>query len=449
MKLFFAFTIAAFTLSLQAADVTFRLNMAGFGGFSTPEVNGTFNGWCGNCNAMSDPDGDGIWEVTVNIPPGPVEYKFSFDNWSGQEELSYETACVTGDGTFTNRFINVTGDAVLDPVCWSLCSDCLVPDEEIWALSWSDEFEGNALDMDTWSHEFGSHGWGNNELQMYTSSPNNTEVSNGTLKITARQESAGSANYTSARIRTIGKMEFLYGKVEARIKIPSGQGIWPAFWMLGANFEEVGWPLCGEIDVMEHVNTEPLANSAIHWFNGGGHTYETKTAPMDQSEWHVYGADWNEDGVTFILNDQPYFHFPFEEANNTAPIFTKPFFFLLNVAVGGNWPGNPDATTPFPAVMEVDYVRVFQKSGLSASEADEMSVRVFPVPTIDEVNLDFGSPDPERQVRVFNAAGKLIDARSAPGDRMRLNLSGQAPGVYIVHITTGKGRSRSYKIVKE
>ncbi|MFN2424373.1 MAG: family 16 glycosylhydrolase [Cryomorphaceae bacterium] len=445
MKFLSALFFVTLVINSHAADVTFKLNMAGFEGFGTPEVNGTFNGWCGNCNAMSDPDGDGVWETTVDIPTGTIEYIFSFDNWSGQEELSYETDCVAGP----NRILNVTGDVELDPVCWSLCSNCLVPDEEIWALDWSDEFEGNSLDMDTWSHEFGSHGWGNNELQMYTSSPENTEVSDGTLKITARQENVGGASYSSSRIRTINKMEFLYGKVEARIKVPIGQGIWPAFWMLGANFEEDGWPFCGEIDVMEHVNNEPMTNSAIHWFDGEGHTYDTKTAPFDGSQWHVYGADWNEDGVTFILDDQPYFHFPFEDENNTAPIFTKPFFFLLNIAVGGNWPGSPDGTTQFPAVMEVDYVRIFQKSGLNTERSDQSHVRIFPVPTVDEVNVDFGTSNPEREIKVFNSSGQMIDARRAADDRIRLDLSGQAPGVYIIHIMTSDNDSRSFKIVKQ
>lgn len=449
MKFLSTLFFATIAINLHAADVTFRLNMAGFDGFGTPEVNGTFNGWCGNCNAMSDPDGDGIWETTVDIPEGTIEYKFSFDNWSAQENLSFETTCVTGFENFTNRTLNVTGDVVLDPVCWGLCTDCMAPDEEIWVLDWSDEFEGNALDMDTWSHEFGSHGWGNNELQMYTSSSSNTEVSNGTLKITARQENVGGANYSSARIRTINKMEFLYGKVEARIKVPIGQGIWPAFWMLGANIESVSWPMCGEMDIMEHVNNEPLTNSAIHWHNSFGHTYDTKTAPFDASDWHVYGADWNEEGVTYILDGQPYFHFPFEAENNTEPIFTKPFFFLLNVAVGGNWPGSPDGSTQFPAVMEVDYVRIFQKSGLSADNSDRAPIRIFPVPTVDEVNVDFGTSNPEREIKVFNATGQMIDARRATGDRIRLDLSNQASGVYIVHIMDGDDETRSYKIVKD
>lgn len=447
---YFTLLILIFLMcSARAGEVTFKLNMAGFSGFSVPEVNGTFNGWCGTCNAMSDPDGDNVWEVTVDIPDGPISYKFSFDNWAGQEELSYETSCVSGDGTFFNRFLNVSGDMELDPVCWGLCTDCLVPDEDIWVMDWSEEFDGDQLDTDTWSYEFGSHGWGNNELQMYTSSPNNLEVSNGTLKISARQENVGSANYSSARIRTLGKMEFLYGKIEARIKVPIGQGIWPAFWMMGANIDAVGWPHCGEMDVMEHVNNEPLTNSAIHWFNGGGHTYDTKVAPFEKTEWNVYAADWTEDGVTYLLNGQPYFHFPFEAGNNTAPIFTQPFFLLLNVAVGGNWPGSPDGTTEFPAVMEVDYIRIFQRSGLSA-EADEdlPAVRLFPVPASDVLNVDFGKVLPGRQVRMIDAAGRTVTAAPAEGPVVSLPVSGLSSGVYFISVRTAEGSVRRYKFVK-
>ncbi len=445
-----AFLISfAFLFSAHAGNVTFKLNMAGFAGFETPEVNGTFNGWCGNCNAMSDPDGDNIWEVTVDIPDGPIQYKFSFDNWAGEEELSYETQCIATDGTFHNRTLNVSGDMVLDMVCWGLCSDCLVPDDDIWVLNWSEEFEGNALDTDTWSHEFGSHGWGNNELQMYTSSPNNLEVSNGTLKITAREENVGGADYTSARIRTLGKMEFLYGKIEARIKVPLGQGIWPAFWMMGANFEEVGWPHCGEMDVMEHVNNEPLTNSAIHWFNGFGHTYETKTAPLEAEEWNVYGADWDEEGVTYLINDQPYFHFPFSLNDNTQPIFTQPFFLLLNVAVGGNWPGSPDFTTAFPAVMEVDYIRIFEKSGLSAGTDDRPEIRLFPVPTTAVLNVEFGESIAERSIAIFDVNGRQVRSAKAPGSQVSLHVSNLSPGTYFLGVLTAGGEERRFKFMKQ
>ncbi len=428
------------------ADITFRLNMNGYSGFNIPQVSGTFNNWCGNCNPMTDPDGDGIWEATINIPASTIEYKFSFDNWAGQENLSAQNGCTSSDGQFTNRMLTIAGDAELNPVCWSLCTDCLIPDEENWVLSWSDEFDGNALDMDTWTHELGSSGWGNNELQNYTSSPNNLEVSEGSLKIIARSGGIGSNSFSSARIITNNKMEFQYGKIEARIKVPVGQGIWPAFWMLGANYETVGWPQCGEIDIMEHVNNEPLTNSAMHW-NQGGHTYRSSSVPFDATEFHLYGAIWNEDGVTFLLDDEPWWHFPFSPANNTAPIFQNPFFFLLNVAVGGNWPGNPNASTPFPAIMEVEYIRIFEIQPLSNSTIDLSEVNLYPVPANDQLTISMGSHQGSWTYRIFDVAGKIILSGNGSGDTEMVDIQGWKAGVYVVELRSEGGVKRM-KVVK-
>lgn len=435
--------------SLQAvgAGITFRLNMSGYSGFTTPQVSGTFNNWCGNCNPMSDPDGDGIWEATINLPAGNIQYKFSFGNWAAQENLSNASGCVASDGQFTNRTLTVQGDAVLDLVCWGLCTDCLEPDAENWVISWSDEFDGAALDLDTWTHELGSSGWGNNELQNYTNSSNNLEVSNGSLKIIARSGGPGSNSYSSARIISNNKVEIQYGKIEARIKVPVGQGIWPAFWMLGANYESVGWPQCGEIDIMEHVNNEPLTNAAMHW-NQGGHTYRSSSVPFDATEFHLYGAIWNEEGVTFLLDDQPWWHFPFSQANNTAPIFQNPFFFLLNVAVGGNWPGNPNASTPFPATMEVDYIRVFEIQPLGQSRVDLSAIKIYPVPATDHFTISVGVHLGPWTYRIFDLEGREVLSGNAADGAEVIDTRNWKAGIYVVEVRNG-GSVRTVRVVRE
>jgi beta-glucanase (GH16 family) len=449
MSRFLLLGIFFYSISTSGADVTFRLNMNGLSGFNVPFVSGTFNNWCGNCHHMTDADGDGIWERTINIPAGMLQYKFTFGNWAGQENLTATSGCTVSDGQFVNRSLNVQSDIVLNAVCWGLCSDCLQPDDNIWELFWSDEFEGTALDNEIWTRELGNSGWGNNELQNYTSSPNNLQVSDGTLKIIARQESSGTSNYTSARIITNNKMEFQYGKIEARIKIPFGQGLWPAFWMLGGNFESVGWPHCGEIDIMEHVNNQPLTNSAIHWFNNVSHTYRTNSIPFDGNDFHKYGAIWNETGVTFMLDDHPFFYFAFSEANNSAQIFQKPFFFLLNVAVGGNWPGSPNESTPFPAIMEVDYVRIYNLSTVSTDTAEMPdATRIYPIPASDKLNISFESISGLREISVFNILGQLIMTVPASEDHILIETQSWQSGVYIIKVQEPFSEVKNYRVVK-
>ncbi len=353
-----------------------------------------------------------------------------------------DASCMTVQ--FINRGLTISGDAVLEPTCWGLCGDCLEPNTDEWVLTWSDEFDGDELDTDNWSYEYGNNGWGNNELQNYTSHEANIEVSSGTLKINALSD--GNGNYSSSRIITNNKVEFQYGKIEARIKKPVGQGVWPAFWMLGANWESVGWPQCGEIDIMEHVNNEPLTHSTMHW-NDGGHNYQGSHAPVQLNEWHIYGAIWDATGIKFTLNDQPMYFFPFEANNNTADIFQNPFFFILNVAVGGNWPGNPDGTAQFPATMEVDYIRVSNQTALAIDDGDEPeTVRIFPVPASDQVTIDFGKAE-ARSIRVYNLVGQEVYNARSVGSTFKIDTSNWNSGVYILSSTDDSGRSSSHRLV--
>ncbi len=237
-----------------------------------------------------------------------------------------------------------------------------------YALVWNDEFSANTLDLSVWNQEIGngSNGWGNNELEYYTNSTKNTFLSNGNLVIEARKETTGSFNYTSGRMTTQGKKDFRFGRIDIRAKLPVGKGIWPALWMLGSNINTVGWPASGEIDIMELIGTYPSrVHGTMHWkpvsgtnVNKGG-SYDLSSGNFS-SKFYVFSIIWEEDKVRWYVDDQLYFTFTKADVGAANYPFNASEFFLFNVAVGGNWPGPPDASTIFPQRMFVDYVRVFQ-----------------------------------------------------------------------------------------
>ena len=231
-------------------------------------------------------------------------------------------------------------------------------------LVWSDEFDGESIDLNNWTYDLGSHGWGNQELQLYTSNSENSYVHDGNLMIVAKDEGS---YYSSARMKSIGLQEFQYGRIDVRAVLPKGQGIWPAIWMLGANFPSAGWPACGEIDIMELIGSSPnYVHGTVHF--GNDYTQHQFTGqgtgiPFGQTfadEFHVFSIDWNEDGITWYLDDVEFFSVDTSVSGSQNYPFDNPFFFILNIAVGGQWPGYPDETTEFPQFMAVDYVRVFQ-----------------------------------------------------------------------------------------
>jgi beta-glucanase (GH16 family) len=224
-------------------------------------------------------------------------------------------------------------------------------------LVWSDEFEGTAVNTSNWNYDIGGGGWGNNEKQYYQAA--NATVANGNLVITAKKERVKANSYTSARLKTQGKREFTYGRIEARIKLPLGQGLWPAFWMLGANINTVSWPKCGEIDVMEHINTENTTYGTIHWDNNGHAMYggSTTTTPAD---YHVYAIEWDAAAIRWYVDGVKFHEANILNSINGTEEFHRPQFILLNVAVGGNWPGQTIDNSKLPASMYVDYVRVYQ-----------------------------------------------------------------------------------------
>lgn len=252
---------------------------------------------------------------------------------------------------------------------------------QTWSLVWSDEFDSqvrSSIDLSNWTAEIGGSGWGNNELQFYTDHSRNVFINGkGRLVIKARKRKAGQklkcwygkCRYTSARLITKNKFEQQYGRIEARIKIPSGQGIWPAFWMLGNDIDSVGWPDCGEIDIMENIGREPsIVHGTIHGpgysgANGIGAAYSLKDGERFSDKFHTFAVEWEPGEIRWYVDGEMYQRrTPADLPKDARWVFDHPFFIILNVAVGGNWPGEPDRTTRFPQKMEVDYVRVYRRS---------------------------------------------------------------------------------------
>ncbi|HEY4334996.1 MAG TPA: family 16 glycosylhydrolase [Puia sp.] len=236
-----------------------------------------------------------------------------------------------------------------------------------YTLAWSDEFSGNAVSTQNWNFEQGGGGWGNHELEYYTSRSQNVFVSSGNLIIEARQESYGGSNYTSARMNSSGKQQFTYGRIDIRAKLPVSSGMWPALWMLGSNFSTAGWPGCGETDIMELIGKNPnQVVGSMHWKQGDGSegTFNNAYTLSSQDfsrQFHVFSLIWAQDTVQFLVDDHLYVNGSSQNVSSGTYPFNSPFFFIFNVAVGGDWPGSPDGTTVFPQRMFVDYVRVFQK----------------------------------------------------------------------------------------
>jgi len=245
-----------------------------------------------------------------------------------------------------------------------------------WVLAWSDEFnaaDGSPVDSQKWTQETGGNGWGNNELEYYTTSTRNARHEHGALVIEAIQEShtgrdGVARNYTSARLKSQGKFSQTYGRFEARIKLPRGKGMWPAFWMLGDDITQIGWPKCGEIDIVENLGSEPsIAHGTIHGpgYSGDHGVSSAFTLPHGKrfaDHFHVFAVEWEPQEIRFYVDKNLYAtRRPSDLAHGAKWVYDHPFFILLNLAVGGSWPGNPDSTTKFPQKMLVDYVRVYRR----------------------------------------------------------------------------------------
>ena len=234
-----------------------------------------------------------------------------------------------------------------------------------WQLVWNDEFDGPEIDRARWRLEDGYTGASNGELELYTARPENIRLENGVLVIEAHQEMRAGFRYTSGRLTTKGLHAWTYGRFEARIRIPHGQGMWPAFWLLGDDVSRVGWPACGEIDIMENIGREPTTvRGTIH---GPGYCGDDGvwsdyflSEGRFANDFHVFAIEWEPGQVRWYV-DGNLFSTRRPEDVGGEWVFEHPFFVILNLAVGGHWPGYPDETTVFPQRMLVDYVRVFQR----------------------------------------------------------------------------------------
>lgn len=252
--------------------------------------------------------------------------------------------------------------------------DALPANPAAQTLVWSDEFDapdGSAPDPAKWTYDLGGRGWGNHELESYTNRRQNSSIHDGKLVIQALKErytgpDGIARDYTSARLKTKGLFAQKYGRFEARIKIPYGQGLWPAFWMLGGDIDRAGWPACGEIDIFENIGREPsIIHGTVHGpgYSGGNGISGLYALPSGQrfaDGFHVFSTEWQPNQVTFLVDGHAYKTVtPADLPAGTKWVFDHPFFIILNVAVGGDWPGSPDASTVFPQTMQVDYVRVY------------------------------------------------------------------------------------------
>lgn len=327
------------------------------------------------------PGGSG--QVSVEATAENVNfYSIYFGDTPGESPVKATdgkaTHTYTSSGTYTVKVqAHVTSDAFISEtqsVDIALKSDggIVIPTEGYstpetypgMTLAWQDEFSGTSLNTTNWTSETGTgtNGWGNNELQYYRQ--DNTSFKDGCLVITAKKEPFQGSNYTSSRIITKDKKIFRYGRIDIRAVLPEGQGIWPALWMLGSNIGDVGWPACGEIDIMEMIGggaREKTVHGTAHWEEGGhasyGNSYSLASGTFGD-KFHVFSIVWNENSITWYMDDIQY------NVIDTRPAglseFQNNFFFVMNLAVGGNWPQNPDTTTRFPQHLIVDYVRIFQ-----------------------------------------------------------------------------------------
>lgn len=351
-------------------------------------------------------------------------------------------------------------------IVWIVMALAILPFQlagQSWVLIWSDEFDGDALDMGKWAYqtgtgvEYGIPDWGNAELQYYQEA--NAMVGDGNLTIRAKKEFTGGKSYTSARIRTLGKRDWNYCRIEFRAKMPIGQGLWAAVWMLPTNNIYGGWASSGEIDIMEYLGQEPsVVHGTLHF--GGewpanqhkGTSFELDSGDF-HSDFHDFAMDWEEGVIRWYVDGELYQTLDdgdwwTAQGNFPAP-FNKRFHLLINLAVGGNWPGAPDINTQFPQDLVLDYVRVYEDFPVSA-EHNSLPVPAgfgldqnFPNPFSSSTYINFSIPTAEHVfLELFDATGRkvrsVLDAARQPGTyRVSIEGTGLAPGLYSCRFRAG------------
>jgi beta-glucanase (GH16 family) len=260
---------------------------------------------------------------------------------------------------------------ILIACCLFVLSACTpasapIPVPAGWKLIWNDEFDSSTINKSNWTFDLGAGGWGNGEVENYTARTENARVEKGNLVIEARQEKYQGSYYTSARLKTQGLQAFQYGRIEARLKVPTGAGFWPAFWMLGSSFNGTNWPGCGEIDIMEYVGKEPdLVVGTLHgpgYSGAGGLTKWNRQKYNIADDFHTYAIEWEQDQISWLYDGVKYSTYTRSDVgSNRKWVFEQPFFIILNLAVGGTMAGPVGMKTVFPAQLLVDYVRVYQR----------------------------------------------------------------------------------------
>jgi beta-glucanase (GH16 family) len=302
---------------------------------------------------------------------------------------------------------------------------------QTYTLRWSDEFDGPAgsvPDQAKWNYDVGGNGWGNNELETYTRRSDNAFLDGDghlvikLIKETFTGQDGIRRDYTSARLLTKGRFTQRYGRFEASLKVPFGQGIWPAFWMLGANIDQVGWPNCGEIDIMENIGREPAVNhGSLHGpgYSGGSPLTGIYTLPAGQKfadDFHTFAVEWEPAAVRFYVDGNLYHTKTPADAAGKQWVFDHPFFIILNVAVGGNFPGSPDDTTTFPQTLTVDYVRVYADDRFAPRINGVTSAKkhlVVSGDNFDNESVILMNGDPQKTLRDDVASGVLLGKKLA------------------------------------
>lgn len=315
------------------------------------------------------------------------------------------------------------------------------------SLLWSDEFNGTgAPDPAFWSYDLGGGGWGNNEVQVYTNSTNNCYQSNGSLFIKAVKYGT---QWNSARIITRNKKSFTYGKIIFRAKLPQGAGTWPALWMLGQNLSTAGWPACGEVDVMESVGKNPgWVHSSLHNSSSYGNTVNTKALQVDSlyTQFHLFEVYWTPDKLQFLVDSVTFYTYnPATKTKANWP-YDKPFFFIMNIAMGGNWGSDPRYETGglkngidpslSSATMEIDYIRVYKFSyptGIDDQNQKAGTGKLFfsPNPANEKIQLHFPTDD-ETYGKLYNMLGEEVMSFKATSTKSDLDISSLNKGIYFI-----------------
>lgn len=394
---------------------------------------------------MAAPGSSQDFEIMVNEAVRNISEIAVVDTFAKFLVLTPESPFNQGD----NITVSYTGNHVYSKSGWPLKGFEMMPVANATGkdtiLVWSDEFDGEKLDTTVWTRLEGEY-WFNNELQAYTKSESNSYVEDGKLKITAREEKYGSRDYTSARIVSRYHGDFRFGRLEASIKMPEGQGIWPAFWMMPTEDTFGGWPSSGEIDIMEFLGHELKTNhGAVHYGDGQGSLHEQQhgakydSKQLRNEDFHTYAIEWEPGEFRWYFNNE---HFHTAKASKTKyhwP-FYHDFHFILNVAVGGRWPGNPDETTVFPQTLEVDYVRVYKytKNITSSNKthiAQVNTIKIYPNP-LEKGQLLHINPVPEKKftLRIYGTDGSIKYKKAFESEFPSTIASQLPPGIYFLSI---------------